>query len=391
MPQQPHQRVRFTTRPRIHTAEQYSTTDIPFQSLEVCLIPALSYNFADRVSTDLAPTMAPLVTKSSYSQQPIFNPQGGIFHIKDIVQMSDKYLHRTSDLVTGCLMLGAKIGAITKTQACYFRLTFLPHLKLRSLYLHQGEPFIGPDGLAVTIDGVVFGGEEQMQAGRYTLDTVDQDGEYVEWLETLLYRGTSKNDCNYMRRGEGPPKRDNKGKATTEWLAFGETVYKPLHPAPGPAAAAAQAPAPPGNAGANVLQPPAPGLAAAAAAQAPPPPGNAGANMDANANMDADVNMDADTEASSITFAGDKSCASSSSSEDEDAPSHFQKQPFGPGITPLHLMPREDQTHDEFMMDMEQQARTTGLPVGTRINERGEVEQVAIFHEYGPSSTSTDG
>jgi hypothetical protein len=110
--------------------------------------------------------IAPVVSKSTYFNRPLLNPDGGTVYIRDLVQMDSSYLFRTSDLVTGMLYLGYHVGAITKTQACYFRVTFLPHLRLRtSCYQHEGEAFIGPDGLAMTVGGVVFGGAENMAAG----------------------------------------------------------------------------------------------------------------------------------------------------------------------------------------------------------------------------------
>jgi hypothetical protein len=67
--------------------------------------------------------MQPVVTAATYLQVPLFDPESGSLHIKDVVQMDDKYLHRTSDMVTGMLYLGYKVGAITKTQSCYFKVT----------------------------------------------------------------------------------------------------------------------------------------------------------------------------------------------------------------------------------------------------------------------------
>jgi hypothetical protein len=213
-------------------ANFHTTTGIKALCRMSSLLPASYGNLSD--SSDylgLTSIMAPVVCKSTYLQHPLFDPQGGVLHIKDIVQMDDKYLHRTSDLVTGMLLLGANVGAITKTQACYFKVTFLPHLRLRtSVYQHHGEAFIGPDGGAVTIDDVVFGGGEQLAAGKYTLDTVHQDPDYDEWLSCILYRGKTDRDANYIRNGEEPPKRDNNGMALTGWRACGETEYPPIAP-----------------------------------------------------------------------------------------------------------------------------------------------------------------
>ena len=162
--------------------------------------------------------MAPIVTKQTYGARPLFDPPRGSLHIKDIVQMDSKYLLRTSDLVTGMLYLGSKLNAIQKTQACYFKITFLPHLKLRtSVYKHEGRAFTGPDGLAMIIDGVVFGGFENLQAGAYTLDNVHEAPNYLKWIVEILYRGGDKADSDYALRGAVPPKRSIDGTPLTEW------------------------------------------------------------------------------------------------------------------------------------------------------------------------------
>jgi hypothetical protein len=164
-----------------------------------------------------------VVSKSTYFNRPLFDPNKGVHYIKDIVQMDDKYLHRVSDLVVGMLYLGAKVGAIRKTQACYFKVALLPHMKLRtSVYQHEGNPFVGSDGGAMTIDGVVFGGAELLSAGRYNLDNVEQDPSYHQWVSMVLFRGKGINDYNYNIRGEHPPKRAIDGTALSEWGAWGE-------------------------------------------------------------------------------------------------------------------------------------------------------------------------
>jgi hypothetical protein len=120
--------------------------------------------------------------------------------------MDSSYLFRTSDLVTGMLYLGYHVGAINKTQACYFKITFLLHLRLcTSCHQHESEAFTGPDSLAMTVNGVVFGKEENMAAGAYDLENVRGAEDYNEWLSFLLYRCTTVDDSDYQRRGETYP------------------------------------------------------------------------------------------------------------------------------------------------------------------------------------------
>lgn len=163
-------------------------------------------------------TMPPVVSKKSYELRPLFDPPHGTIHIRDMIQFDQRYEHRTSDLVTGMLLLGVRVNAIQKTQACYFKVTLLPHVKLRTaVYQHDGNAFTGPDGLAMVIDGEVFGGFAGLKAGLYTLDNVDTAPNYVQWVSETLYRGGSIDDTDYSRRGDVPPKRRSTGKPFTQW------------------------------------------------------------------------------------------------------------------------------------------------------------------------------
>jgi hypothetical protein len=118
--------------------------------------------------------MAPVVTKATYPGLGLFDLKTGEMHIRDVVQMEDRYLDRTSDMVRGMLLLCTKVRAVTKTQNCYFRVTFLPHVKLReSVYQSSGEPFVGPDGLVMTFKGFVIGGSDHLRAGQYSFDDFD--------------------------------------------------------------------------------------------------------------------------------------------------------------------------------------------------------------------------
>jgi hypothetical protein len=57
------------------------------------------------------------------------------------------------------------------------------------LYKHEGEPFLGPDGGALTIHGQVFGGGKNVPAGMYPLDNVDSASNYNEWVSDTLFCG----------------------------------------------------------------------------------------------------------------------------------------------------------------------------------------------------------
>ncbi|KIN02553.1 hypothetical protein OIDMADRAFT_27069 [Oidiodendron maius Zn] len=142
--------------------------------------------------------MPPVVTKRSYELHPLFDPAYGSLHIRDIVQYDQRYKNRTSDLVTGMLLLGMKVNTIQKTQAYYFKVTLLPHVKLRTaVYQHDGNAFTSPDGMAMVINREVFSGFAGLKAGAYTLDTVDTTPNYTQWVADTLYRGGSIDDTDY--------------------------------------------------------------------------------------------------------------------------------------------------------------------------------------------------
>lgn len=160
--------------------------------------------------------MTPLLKKAAYAARPLFDPAPSTIHIYDLIHMDHHYTDRTSDYVTGMLMLAAKAGIVTKVEACYFQVPFTIGVKLRkSLYQHEGQPFLGPDDTAVQIGDRIFGGGSQAPGGAYTLDNVHADPGYDAWLAQVLFRGTTKEDSDFHRSGTVAPKRHKDGSLST--------------------------------------------------------------------------------------------------------------------------------------------------------------------------------
>jgi hypothetical protein len=89
------------------------------------------------------PAMAPLLTKKMYGERQLFNPAPSFLHIKDLVQAEEAYLRRTSDLITGMLLLGCKIGATTKVEASYSQVgTLCCRCKAEIVLLQTRRPTI---------------------------------------------------------------------------------------------------------------------------------------------------------------------------------------------------------------------------------------------------------
>ena len=159
--------------------------------------------------------MSPSISKSEYSTCLLYNLKFRKIYITDLVQIDDKYSHQMSDLTTSILVVGAAYGVIQKTQACYFYVPLLVHVSLRKVYEHEGEAFLGPDRLAMTLFGQVFGGSKDILAGLYSLDNVESAPDYDEWLSNILFQGKGKEDYDYKRRGLTPLKRTTDRTALT--------------------------------------------------------------------------------------------------------------------------------------------------------------------------------
>ena len=158
------------------------------------------------------------ITKENYADRPLYNPGLGKVHVKDLVQMDDRYGHRVSSLVLGMLVMGAQVDAIQKTQACYFRTAILPHVKIRKLFRNDGRPFLGPDGGYMFVQDVALcGSDKDGFASKYTTTTASQAPNYEGWLKELLFKGEDKDSAVYIRKGRIPPKRGLDGVAKEEW------------------------------------------------------------------------------------------------------------------------------------------------------------------------------
>ena len=157
--------------------------------------------------------MAPLLTKAEYARRTFFDVAPSSIHIKDLIHKETRYNDRTSDLVTGMLLLAVYLKVITKVEASWYAAPFTIGARLRvSVYQHEGNAFLGPDGQPMSIAGQLFHGSGgPTLPSQYTFETMRDAPNFQQWLDQTLYRGTTSDDSDSARRGEVPPKRKVNG------------------------------------------------------------------------------------------------------------------------------------------------------------------------------------
>jgi hypothetical protein len=157
--------------------------------------------------------MAPLLKKEEYGRRAFFAIQPNSTHILDLIHEETRYNDRTSDLITGMLLLAVHKKIITKVEASWYAVPFTIGAKLRvSVYKHEGNPFLGPDGLPMVIGRQTFYGASPFApASQYTFDNMETAPNFAQWLSQTLYRSTNKDDSDMSRNNVQPPKRKADG------------------------------------------------------------------------------------------------------------------------------------------------------------------------------------
>lgn len=136
-------------------------------------------------------------------------------HIRDLIHEESHYAHRTSDLVTGMLLLAVHEGVISKVEACWYAVPFTIGANLRvSVYQHEGNPFVGPDGLPMYVVNSLFGGTRNFlgPGSQYTFHNMRRAENFDEWLSLTLFRGSHKGDSDFDRSNLLPPGRFRDGR-----------------------------------------------------------------------------------------------------------------------------------------------------------------------------------
>lgn len=165
--------------------------------------------------------MTPLLKKAEYRARPLFDPAPGSAHILDLIHRDTHYTSRTSDHVTGMLVVASFLGYITKVQACWFQVPFTVGVNLRkSLYEHEGSPFLGPDGLAFSWSDRAFGGAGGVAAGAYNLGNMKNAPNFQKWVNDTLFRGTTLEDSDFHRGNLDTPRRNKSGTIITGGRPF---------------------------------------------------------------------------------------------------------------------------------------------------------------------------
>ncbi|RFU29928.1 hypothetical protein B7463_g6403, partial [Scytalidium lignicola] len=122
--------------------------------------------------------------------RPLYDPSPAEANIDKIMSATftqTHYQHRLSDHVMGMLQMAIKTGKITKTKADVFETVFIRGAKPRKHRTHEGHAFLAPDGTAMVMFGVRYGGGENIAAGAWDLDNVGSHSNYHNWLNDLLY------------------------------------------------------------------------------------------------------------------------------------------------------------------------------------------------------------
>ena len=174
--------------------------------------------------------MAPLLKKEEYGKRSLYDIDPSSMHIHDLIHQEGCYSHRTSDMITGMLLLAVHEKIITKVEACWFAVPFTIGAKLRtSVYKHEGNPFLGPDGYPMLIAGTPFSGRGYVaqssdddgesdgharpdRPSAYNFETMRQAENFDEWLAKTLFRGTHKDDSDFDRHNLLPPSRFRDGR-----------------------------------------------------------------------------------------------------------------------------------------------------------------------------------
>lgn len=138
-------------------------------------------------------------------------------HIIDLIHSEQHYTSRTSDHVTGLLILASNMTKISKVQACWFQVPFTIGVKLRtSLYEHKGHACLGPDGKAMRLGNSTFGGGDKVEAGAYSLTDIEgleRAPNFDTWLQGMLWRGEEEESAksDFALAGAEPPRRNKDG------------------------------------------------------------------------------------------------------------------------------------------------------------------------------------
>ena len=113
------------------------------------------------------------------------------FYVKD----------KPSDYVIGMILHARDICSILAWHGTLFQLPFVKGMSLRTGYAHYGQPFLGPDGLILTLSGRTLKGSENndLDDSPLTEDTITKHPNYATWLANTLYAGGEKESYAYKQ------------------------------------------------------------------------------------------------------------------------------------------------------------------------------------------------
>jgi hypothetical protein len=140
----------------------------------------------------------------------LLDPRPGHFHICDLINRVKDGLYAKdyiSDYVLGMILWALFCDIIReKDDAMVFQLAFVhpgfTHREFRKGYNNYGRPFLGPDGLILTLEGRLLCGDGTSGIGVSPLDRpedIKTHPNYESWLKASLYAGLEPGDILYKR------------------------------------------------------------------------------------------------------------------------------------------------------------------------------------------------
>jgi hypothetical protein len=167
----------------------------------------------------------------------LLDPPQGAIHVLDLVNHAKDGIYakdKLSDHIIGMLMWAKIIGDIMAWEGTVFQVPFVKNMKLRKKVEHAGRPFLGPDGLVLTLNGRTLHGAGGHGIGTSQLDIggIKGHASYQTWLKNTLYAGRGHSATTYARQYTF-----NTGKDCDDNVNSRLYVGGPLSTAPGASSA----------------------------------------------------------------------------------------------------------------------------------------------------------
>lgn len=138
--------------------------------------------------------MTPLITTATMASRPLYDPPVSATSVRTIFRpafVQGHFQHRLSDHVIGVIQVSIRLGLVTKAKADVYETAFVRGAKPRKHRSHEGCAFLAPDGTAMTMFGVAYGGASGIPAGAWNLDNISTHPTYATWLRNVVHLSSS--------------------------------------------------------------------------------------------------------------------------------------------------------------------------------------------------------